>query len=59
VFLVAARQVGPQGTFVLARPAPAVRGVLELAGFLTILKVEADLPAAIAAAAPPDSPAAG
>jgi hypothetical protein len=30
---------------------PAVHGVLELAGFLTILKVEPDLESAISAAA--------
>jgi anti-anti-sigma factor len=51
VFLIAARRTGTGGAFVLARPAPAVRGVLELAGFLTILKVEPDLASAISAAA--------
>jgi anti-anti-sigma factor len=50
VFLLAARKVGTEGRFVLARPVEAVRGVLEMTGFLGIIKVEADLEAAVAAA---------
>lgn len=51
VFLLAARKAGKAGKFVLARPADAVRGVLEMTGFLGIMTVEADLEAAVAAAA--------
>lgn len=51
VFLLAARKAGKAGKFVLARPAEAVRGVLEMTGFLGIMTVEADLEAAVAAAA--------
>ena len=50
VFLLAARKIGKEGRFVLAKPAEAVRGVLEMTGFLGIIRVEADLDAAIAAA---------
>ena len=57
VFLLAARKAGKGGRFVLARPVEAVRGVLEMTGFLGIMKVEADLDAAVAAAA--DATAAG
>lgn len=51
VFLLAARKAGKTGRFVLARPAEAVRGVLEMTGFLGIMTVEADLETAVAAAA--------
>ncbi len=51
VFLLAARKIGKDGRFVLARPVEAVRGVLEMTGFLGIIRVEADLDAAVAAAA--------
>lgn len=50
VFLLAARKVGQEGRFVLARPVESVRGVLEMTGFLGIIRVEADLDAAVAAA---------
>ena len=50
VFLIATRRIGGDGLFVLARPTPPVRGVLELAGFLSVVKVETDVDAAVAAA---------
>ncbi len=51
VFLIATKRIGPGGSFVLARPSPSVRGVLELAGFLSVVKVAPDVDAAVAAAA--------
>ena len=51
VFLLAARRIGKDGAFVLARPGEAVRAVLEMTGFLGIIRIEADLDAAVAAAA--------
>lgn len=50
VFLLAARKVGPKGAFVLARPTPDVRGILNLAGFSRILKLADDLGGAVAMA---------
>ncbi len=52
VFLIATRRIGSNGAFVLARPSPPVLGVLELAGFLNVVKVMPDIDAAVAAAAP-------
>jgi anti-anti-sigma factor len=52
VFLIATKRMGADGAFVLARPTPAVRGVLELAGFLSVVKVAPDVDAAVAAAVP-------
>jgi anti-anti-sigma factor len=52
VFLIATRRIAGDGAFVLARPSPPVRGVLEMAGFLNVVKVAPDVDAAVAAAAP-------
>lgn len=50
VFLVSARKLDKEGSFVLARPTDAVAQILKMTGFDRIVRVEPDLEAALASA---------
>ena len=50
VFLVAARRMGKEGSFVLARPSDAVAQILKMTGFDRIVRVEPTLDEAVATA---------
>jgi anti-sigma B factor antagonist len=51
VFLVSARRLGKEGSFVLARPTESVAQILKMTGFDRIVRVEPSVEAAVVAAA--------
>jgi anti-sigma B factor antagonist len=52
VFLVSARRLSKEGSFVLARPTESVAQILKMTGFDRIVRVEPSVEAAITAARP-------